>query len=124
MLFALAHYPLELTSGWQSVDHADVAFLCYVTVSLWAYYESRRADAHPWRWALLTGLLAGAAVLCKWLPGLVVFVAWGADIMASSARRREGREYGRLLAAAVALVVVLPWQLYIRQHFPLESAFE
>jgi 4-amino-4-deoxy-L-arabinose transferase len=125
VLLALAYYPLELTSGWQSVDHADVAFLSYVTGSLWAYYEYRQAPAHPWRWALLTGLLAGAAVLCKWLPGLVVFAAWGSDITVDALRRRQPREYGRLLAAAaVALAVALPWQLYIRYRFPLESAFE
>lgn len=125
VLFALACYSLELTSGWQSVDHADVAFLSYVTGSLWAYYEYRQAAYRSWRWALLVGLLAGAAVLCKWLPGLVVYAAWGTDVVASSPRRGQGREYGRLLAAvAVTLVVVLPWQLYIRHRFPLESAFE
>jgi 4-amino-4-deoxy-L-arabinose transferase-like glycosyltransferase len=126
LLFVLAYYPLELTSGWQSVDHADVAFLSYVTGSLWAYYEYRQAPpARPWRWALLTGLLAGAAVLCKWLPGLVVFTAWGIDVAADTTRRREPREYLRLLAAAaLTLAVALPWQLYIRHRFPLESAFE
>ncbi|MBO2013055.1 ArnT family glycosyltransferase [Hymenobacter negativus] len=125
LLFALAYYPLELTSGWQSVDHADVAFLSYVTGSLWAYYEYRQAAAHPWRWALLTGLLAGAAVLCKWLPGLVVYAAWGVDIIVCTVRRRQGPQYAQLLAAAaVTLAVVLPWQLYIHHRFPLESAFE
>jgi len=124
VLFAFACYSLELTSGWQSVDHADAAFLSYVTGSLWAYYEYRNAGIGRWRWALLVGLLAGAAVLCKWLPGLVVFAAWAADVLADASRRRV-REYGRILAAlAVALAVVLPWQLYIRHRFPLESAFE
>lgn len=125
LLFALSYYSLELTSGWQSVDHADVAFLSYVTGSLWAYYEYRQAPTHPWRWALLAGLLAGAAVLCKWLPGLVVYAAWGVDTIVNSTRRWKAREYGQLLAAtAVTLAVVLPWQLYIRHRFPLESAFE
>ncbi len=125
VLFALAYYPLELTSGWQSVDHNDVAFLFYVTSSLWAYYESRKPEAHPAGWAVLVGLLAGAAVLCKWLPGLVVYGAWGADILASPHRRRQGREHGWLWASAVvALAVFLPWQLSIHRRFPVESAFE
>lgn len=125
VLFALAYYPLELVSGWQSVDHSDVAFLFYITNSVWAYYESRQPGARPLRWALLAGMFAGAAVLCKWLPGLVVYVAWSTDVLASPTRRRQGREYGLLLvSAAVALAVFLPWQLYIHNRFPLESAFE
>ncbi|MBF9223245.1 ArnT family glycosyltransferase [Hymenobacter ruricola] len=124
VLFAMAYYSLELTSGWQSVDHADVAFMAYVTGSLWAYYECRATPARAWRWAVLTGLLAGAAVLCKWLPGLVVYAAWGADVLVD-VHRRKVQEYGRLLAAlAITLAVALPWQVYIRHKFPLESAFE
>ena len=125
LLFALAYYPLELTSGWQSVDHSDLAFLVYVTASLWAYYESRRSGARPVVWSLLVGLFAGMAVLCKWLPGLVVYAAWSVDLVVSSARRGQAREYGWLLtSAAVALAVFLPWQLYVHHRFPLESAFE
>lgn len=123
-LLAVAYYQLELTTGWQSVDHADVAFMGYVTGSIWAYYESRQPRAAGW-WSLLVGTLAGAAVLCKWLPGLVVYVAWAVDLLRHSARRREAREYRQLASAVGAtLLVALPWQLYSAWQFPLESVFE
>ena len=124
LLLAVAYYQLELTTGWQSVDHSDVAFACYVTGSVWAYYESRQPRASVW-WCWLVGLLAGAAVLCKWLPGLVVYASWGLELVARPDYRTKPSEYGRLLGAiGITLLVVLPWQLYIRQRFPVESAFE
>jgi len=129
-LVALAYYQLELVSGALGMDHNDVAFLAYVTGSIWAYYEYR-ASARPGGWLLLTGALAGAAVLCKWLPGLLVYAAWGLDLLQLS---RPGRprfwsrlwpELGRLLASlAVAAAVALPWQFYSAWRFPRESAYE
>ncbi|GAB3222634.1 hypothetical protein GCM10027346_00660 [Hymenobacter seoulensis] len=125
LLLAFACYQLELTIGFQSVDHSDVAFMVYVTSSIWAYYESRQLGACTWVWIGLTGLFAGAAVLCKWLPGLVVYAAWGLDIVLHTERRTHPAAYGRLLAAlALTVLVVLPWQLYTHRTFPLESAFE
>lgn len=124
LLLAFAYYQLELTTGWQSVDHSDVAFACYVAGSVWAYYESRQPHASAW-WCGLVGLLAGAAVLCKWLPGLVVYASWGLELVVRPDYRAKPSEYARLLAAiGITLLVVLPWQLYIQQQFPVESTFE
>lgn len=125
LLVTFAHYQLELISGWQSVDHNDAVFLVYVTASVWAYVEGRQPGARLGWWNVLVGLLAGAAVLCKWLPGLVVFAAWGLDILLSPVRRQQLAEYAWLGASTlVALAVFLPWQRYIHQQFPVESAFE
>ena len=124
LLLTFAYYQLELTTGWQSVDHNDAAFLAYVTASIWAYYESRNSS-WPGRWSVLVGLFAGAAVLCKWLPGLVVYGAWAIELLLDKNYRLTAREYLRLGgAAAITAVVALPWQLYSRGRFPLESAFE
>lgn len=125
LLLTLAYYQLELISGWQSVDHSDVAFSGYVTASVWAYYESRQPGARRGWWELAVGLLAGAAVLCKWLTGLAVLAGWGLDVLLDRSRRRQAREYaGLLLALAVAVAVFMPWQVYTALRFPLESAYE
>ncbi|WP_345054156.1 ArnT family glycosyltransferase [Hymenobacter glaciei] len=124
LLLAFAYYQLELTTGWQSVDHNDAAFLAYVTASMWAYYESR-TSTRPWRWCMLAGLFAGAAVLCKWLPGLVVYAAWFIELLLDKKRRSTVQEWARLSGAcALTAVVALPWQVYSHSQFPLESAFE
>ena len=123
-LVMFAFYQLEQVSGLIGMDHNDVAFMCYVTASVWAYAEYR-ASEQPWRWAVAVGVLAGAAVLCKWLVGLVVFAVWGLSLLLDPARRRKMSEYGRLIAAGtVAALVFLPWQLYTAWRFPSESSYE
>ena len=124
VLATFAFYSLEQTSGLIGMDHDDVAFTAYVGASIWAYYECR-ASARPGRWLLAVGVLAGAAVLCKWLTGLVVYAAWGLDILSDAARRRAWRQYGQAaLSATVATAVWLPWQLFTAWRYPLESAYE
>lgn len=124
VLFAFAYYPLELTTGWQSVDHADVAFGAYVGASLWAYAEQRRAGARAGGWAAAVGLFAGAALLCKWLPGLVVYAVWAGEALLTPARRNRAEAGRGLGAVALTALLSLPWQVYTHRRFPLESAFE
>lgn len=124
ILVTFAYYQLEMVSGALGMDHNDIAFLVYVTASIWAYYEYR-VSPRPWRWLVAVGLLAGAAVLCKWLTGLMVYGAWGLDMLLHLRQRRPWPELGRLLASlAVAVAVLLPWQLFTAWRYPLESAFE
>jgi 4-amino-4-deoxy-L-arabinose transferase len=124
VLAAFAYYQLELISGAIGMDHNDVSFLVFVTGSIWAYYEYR-ASSRPGRWLVLVGVLAGAAVLCKWLTGLLVYGGWGLDALLHLRQRRLLPELARGLASlAVAVVVALPWQLYTAWRFPLESAHE
>jgi 4-amino-4-deoxy-L-arabinose transferase-like glycosyltransferase len=124
VLGAFAYYQLELVSGAIGMDHNDVAFLAYVTGSIWAYYEYR-AQPRWGGWLVLVGVLAGAAVLCKWLTGLAVFAGWGIDVLLHLRQRRPLPELTRLLGALlVAVAVLLPWQLYTAWRFPAESTYE
>ena len=124
VLAAFAYYTLEQTSGLIGMDHDDVAFTAYVGASIWAYYEYR-ASPRPGRWLVAVGVFTGAAVLCKWLTGLVVYAAWGLDLLTDPARRGVVRQYLEAgVSAAVATAVWLPWQLFIAHRYPLESAYE
>lgn len=122
-LCAFSNYQLELVSGFQSLDHNDIVFTAYVTASIWAFCEY--VEQPVIRRALGIGLLAGLAILVKWLTGLLVFGAWGLYVLLDKKRRTTGRSYIDIGAAFVtSIAVMLPWQLYIRYAFPKESAWE
>jgi 4-amino-4-deoxy-L-arabinose transferase-like glycosyltransferase len=122
-LFSLSWYQLELTTGVISLDHNDVAFSFYILASIWAYSGYLRTGS--WKWIILTGLFAGGAILCKWLVGLLVFAGWGISILLDPAQRNRFKPYLHLgISALIAIVVMLPWQLYILDRFPVESAWE
>jgi 4-amino-4-deoxy-L-arabinose transferase-like glycosyltransferase len=73
-LFITSFYFGELVAGWQLLDHNDIAFLFYTTLSIWAWVEYTEREKKSW--ILLAGLFSGLAILNKWLVGLLVFAGW------------------------------------------------
>lgn len=124
LLYAFAHYPLELVSGGYCNDHNDKAFIFYVTASLWALFEYR-ASLKP-KFMYLIGILAGCAVLCKWLAGFLVFGPWFLSLFffSQNVRWRIKTYLPLLKAFGICLIVVLPWQIYTLIRFPNEASFE
>ena len=120
-LFVFAGNHLEQVAGQVGMEHNDVAFSFYVTLSFWAFAEmlSRRDSV---RWSLAIGLFAGAAVLCKWLAGLLIFGAWGLDLALHQNWIQRLRPF--LWGLGTALLVFMPWNIYIHWRFPQEASFE
>ena len=75
-LTAFAYYALELTAGWMSLEHNDIAFLFYMTCCIWAFTKYLHSQFQI-KWAILIGIFAGLAILNKWLVGLLIFGGWG-----------------------------------------------
>jgi len=122
-LFATSNFIIEMVSGYRTCDHNDMAFLFYVTASIWAWTEYIQKP--NWNWILLIGLFAGGAVLNKWLPGLLVFGGWGVTILASKTERKQIMSYLHIMAAfGVSVAVFLPWQVYTHLRFPVEASYE
>lgn len=122
-LFSFSHFQLTLISGWQGMDHNDMAFCFYVLASIIAYIEYQHKP-HGVK-ALLIGLWAGCAVLNKWLTGLLVYAAWGIEAILASKMgkgRREWKHPGASLL--ICLLVFLPWQIYIFREFPDLAYYE
>jgi len=108
---------LDLASGRKPTDHVDSILTSLTCLAVWSAVEHA---ARPSRWrAALTGLLAGLAVLSKWLVGLLPFAVWAVLL-----RRRRERGSDLLLGLAVCALVATPWQLYVAAAFPAEAAFE
>jgi 4-amino-4-deoxy-L-arabinose transferase len=127
VFFTVSYFLFRLITGFMFSDHNDVAFLFYVTLSLWSWleYEYRTGKQGQLKFVMLTGLLAGAAILVKWLPGLLVYSGWSLSVILSEKSRKEMKCYVHiLLSFLITIVIALPWQIYILLKFPLESRYE
>lgn len=123
LLFCSAYYVHEMTTGLPPSDHNDIAFIFYITASIWAWVEYERSQKKYW--LVLIGLFSGGAVLIKWLTGLLVFSGWGLTILFNKERRKSFQEYKSIVISfIVCLIVFLPWQIYISTAFPNESSYE
>jgi len=126
LFFALSNFVLEITAGTIHTDHNDIAFLFYVSASIWAWIEYETSNLSRKRYfLLLIGLFSGCAILVKWLTGLLVFSGWGLSIILSKERRWKWVHYRNLLISLfIAVIVFLPWQIYILNAFPTVSHYE
>ncbi len=121
LLFVTTGFLFELVSGRQMLDHNDFVFVSYVSLSVWSWLELRLSGGK--KWIVLTGLFAGCAILCKWLPGLFVFLIWFIFLMINKVFSRS--KYREMLyALLVTLCIALPWQIYIFSMFPDVAAKE
>jgi 4-amino-4-deoxy-L-arabinose transferase len=115
LLFAGTGFLYELASGKQMLDHNDFVFVAYVSMSIWAWIEYSFTKRK--RWMVLIGMFTGFAVLCKWMPGLFVYLIWGIQVLlAKPILLNKFREM--LLSLVITAVIVLPWQIYILLQFP------
>lgn len=122
-MFSFSFFQLEMTSGRIGLEHNDIAFAFYVTASFWAF--CRYLNNKKWNNAILIGLFVGAAILNKWLTGLLVFGVWALFLLFTPSERQKQKNYIHLILSIIAAIIVfLPWQIYISYSFPIESAWE
>ncbi|WP_344823355.1 ArnT family glycosyltransferase [Rurimicrobium arvi] len=125
LIICCSCYQLGQISGREGMDHNDVAFCFYVLASFWAAAEYREKPVLSR--ALMIGVFAGAAVLNKWLTGLLVFLPLGICWLTDLCRRKSMKRIhtGHFFAALITgILVFLPWQLYIWHRFPTEARIE
>ena len=123
LLFSSSYYVHELCTGFPPSDHNDIAFLFYITASIWAYLEFENSQKKYW--LLLIGVFSGCAILVKWLVGLLVFFGWSLSILFLKQKRNSLNSYKEIaISLFVCLSVFIPWQVYILNVFPNESNYE
>ncbi len=121
VLWATSFYLIEMISGRQGMDHNDIAFVFYVSASIWACLEYLQSKNKAW--LLLIAIFSACAILCKWLVGLLVYWFWGIyKILQSKLKLKEYFDF--IIALAITCLLVLPWQIYIFKQFPFEALFE
>jgi 4-amino-4-deoxy-L-arabinose transferase-like glycosyltransferase len=121
LISTFSYYILELTSGWRSLEHNDVAFTFYMTCTFWAFTRYLHSSYNI-KWAVIIGVFAGLSILVKWLTGLLIFGGWGLYLLLSLPNV-ELRKFLHLgLSIMIALIIFMPWQIYIQSEFPVETA--
>jgi len=120
-LFSVCYFPIQLNTGSIPTDHNDVAFVFYVACSILAWLKY--VEKPTLQRAIVVGLLAGAAILTKWLVGLSVYLIWGVWAIVSKNITRSQIVNG-LISLVAACAVFVPWNLYIFSVFPQEAAHE
>ncbi len=120
-LFSINGLILDLASGRTATDHVDVAFLFFVLLSVWCGMNNVKKQSYSW--AALTGICMGCAILCKWLPALIVLPIWTL-ITYKNNKSIKTFVINLLIILVTGILVSLPWQLYILHNFPTETLFE
>jgi 4-amino-4-deoxy-L-arabinose transferase len=113
---------IELTAGRVATDHIDIFFLFFIELAVFfsiAFFRSKKMHYN-----LLAGISIGAAILSKWLPALVVLPVWIFIVLDDKYFSLRSIGIHIILLITSALIVFLPWQIYIHHAFPLEASWE
>lgn len=120
-LFSIQGLIIELAAGRTDTDHIDVVFMFFVLLGAWLAVKYCSAQSKVWL-AMAAGAAMGAAVLTKWLPGLVILPVWlmvNYNKVPVTILIRD-----TILLLLCAAVVAVPWQVYIFTMYPAEANWE
>lgn len=121
-LFSIHGLIIELTAGRVTTDHIDVAFLFFITLGV--YFAVLFAQKKQHHYTILCGISIGIAILCKWLPALIVIPIWFSLVLEKEGGLNKQVIGSFFLLISCTLLVALPWQIYIHTTFPLEAQWE
>ncbi len=123
LLLVSNNFILEHLSGRQQLEHNDIAFMFYVTLSIWSWLEYEKAGNKLWLIGM--GIFSGCAILNKWLPGLLVYSGYGFyHILLKKDFSKRAIIVNTLSALVCTLLVALPWQIFTYLKYPTETYIE
>jgi 4-amino-4-deoxy-L-arabinose transferase len=119
-LFSINGLIIEQTAGRVATDHIDVFFFSFIGFAV--YFLLAFSKNKNILFFVVGAVFTSLAILSKWLPALIVLPLW---IMSAYTHFKNSDivKYTLLFLTIVA-IIVLPWQIYIIQKFPLEAAWE
>lgn len=121
--YSLNNYMNEQLSGAIATDHNDVIFIILIYATFWAL--SKYINHQNFKYVFLIGCFCGLAILTKWLVGLLVYFCWAWYIIFENKLKIQLKSFYDLIKSFfIALMIALPWQIYILLKFPKESRFE
>ncbi len=122
LMYTVSIFGLELVSGFYGMDHNDTAFFCFVTASYWAYVKYIHTK-YLYKWALMSGIFIGLAVLTKWLMGFLVFIPWSINLLWIDIKNKTAWKH-IISSFIISAIISGAWILYIFTVYPFEANFE
>ena len=113
---------IEITGGRVPTDHIDIFFLFFIELAICLSIIFVKKEKILWN--VFVGIAIGLAILCKWLPALIVLPIWLLILY------REKRFSNKTIAINLFFIAIsciasfLPWQIYIFSNFPSEAKWE
>ncbi|MEZ4915998.1 MAG: glycosyltransferase family 39 protein [Chitinophagales bacterium] len=112
---------IEMSAGRIATDHPDVFFLFFIELAV--FFSVLYIKKQKTIFNILVGLSIGIAILCKWLPALIVLPIWALLMLQNKASYKK-IALNFILIVSVATIIFMPWQIYIHNAFPLEAKWE
>ncbi len=109
-------------TGVDATDHYDLFFVFFITLSI--YYCLKSISSKRYIYHFAGAVSMGFAVLCKWLPGMIVLPIY--FLLLYDSYSYSFFQIIKRMASFlfVSILVFLPWQLYTFNQFPLEAGWE
>lgn len=112
---------IEMAVGRIATDHFDTFFLIFIEASIYfAYLNAYKKNV---LFSILSGILLAAALLTKWLPGLIVLPIHICFLLHLKIHLRTSIKYISI-SLLTCILFSLPWQLYILKNYPNEARWE
>lgn len=121
-LFTYSFFQLEQTAGVIGMDHNDIAFCFYVTLSVWSYLEYTISGNK--QFIYLIALFTALGTLTKWLPAMAIYGVWLCDILLINKKMRRGEVINFIKSIALSTLIWGSWQCYILVRWPIEALHE
>ncbi len=119
-LFSINGLIIEQTAGRVATDHIDVFF--FSLVSLAVYFLFKHVKYNSYTSFILGSIITGLAILSKWLPALIVLPIW--ILFSINKHSTKKIIIDSILFMGIVTLIVIPWQFYISNNFPLEASWE
>ncbi len=120
-LYSISGIIIEMTSGRIPTDHVDVGFLFFIQLAV--VFAIKFSKDKNFIYNILCGISIGIAILCKWLPALIVLPIWLLLLLKTNELSNKQIFYNFLVLMFFICVTFLPWQIYTAIYFPAETQY-
>tara|TARA_R110002072_G_scaffold125612_6_gene261838 strand:- start:309 stop:1811 length:1503 start_codon:yes stop_codon:yes gene_type:complete len=121
-LMAINGLIIEIAAGRVATDHIDVFFMFFILLSV--FFCLKLVKSGKIIYSIFIGFSVGLAILSKWLPAIIVFPICLLMLIESSDFSKRKIIWSFIIMLAVGFLVMIPWQWFIYQNYPLEAQWE